>query len=167
MIELLYLLGFILLLYVLFNCYLGISSKNWPTVVGMVESIKVVELKNPHSSADRTFYHPYVKYIYEINSKKYFSKSIDSRLAGSLNKESIEDLIFEFKEGHSATIYYNPYFHSISFLRVGLQQKMIYALLAFIGGILTVAGIGYLISGQELWLLYKVFEGIKSANISF
>ena len=165
MIELIYLLGFILLVYVLFNCYLGISSKNWPTVVGVVESIKIIERKNPHSSADRSFYHPYVKYIYEINSKKYFSKSIDSRLAGSLNKESIESLISEFKEGCSATIYYNPYFHSISFLRVGLQQKIIYTLLAFIGGILTVAGIGYLISGQEQWLLYKVFEGIKSANI--
>lgn len=165
MIELLYLLGFILLVYVLFNCYLGISSKNWPTVVGVVESIKIVELKNPHSSADRTFYHPYVKYIYEINSKKYSSKSIDSRLAGSLNKESIESFISEFKEGCSATIYYNPYMHSLSFLRVGLQQKIIYALLAFIAGILTVAGIGYFISGQELWLLYKVFEGIQSANI--
>jgi len=68
-------------------------------VVGVVESIKVVELKNPHSSADRTFYHPYVKYIYEINSKKYFSKSIDSRLAGSLNKKSIEGLISDYKEG--------------------------------------------------------------------
>jgi len=50
---------------------------------------------------------------------------------------------------------------------VGLQQKIIYALLAFVGGILTIAGIGYLISGQELWLLYKVFEGIKTVNISF
>ena len=167
MVELLYLSGFFLFIYTLFQGYLGFSSENWPTVAGVVESIKIVELKNSHSSADRIFYHPYVKYTYEINSKKYFSKSIDSRLAGSLNKKSIEDLISDYKEGHSATIYYNPYFHSISFLRVGLQQKMIYALLAFIGGILTVAGIGYLISGQEFWLLYKVFEGIKSVNISF
>ena len=158
MIELLYISGLILLLYISLNIYLGISSKKWPTVPGVIESIDIIEVKNPNSSANRVFYHPHVQYTYEVNSKKYLSKSIDSRIAGSRNKQSIEDIVSHFKEGAETTIYYNPYLYSVSFLRTGLQQKLLYTFLFFIGAVLTIAGLGYFLTGQEFWLVYKVFE---------
>jgi hypothetical protein len=161
MIELLYLLGFILLIYVIVRSYLGVSSTHWPTVDGVVEKSEIIERKNRNSSANRIFYHPLIEYCYEVNSRKYSSSSVDSRLSGSTNKNYIENLVSNFKAGDKAIVYYNPYIHSISFLRAGLYQKAAYTTLAFIGLGFTVAGIGYLVTGQKHWLVYKIFELIN------
>jgi len=95
------LVGIAIGFYGIYKIYKGYESQNWPTTEGKI-------IKSRIAGAKRTFgRRAFIKYEYFVDGKHYESTQISYTLIIGDYRGAIE-IVREFPEGETATVYYNP-----------------------------------------------------------
>ena len=130
-----------------------VTSKNWETTSGKIESIEMREIHNRPSlqmSSGKSFteYKIDVKYSYHASGKSYTGDKIYPFIPNIFpNKADAEYILTKFDKEQDATVYFNPKQPSISCLisSAGIPNKNLYrfALSALIILLIFITGIIY------------------------
>lgn len=157
MIWLLFLCGLAILLYVLFNFYVGYGSKYWPVAQGRVLSSGVLTKTNTTISRNNKHHHPFVRYEYEVNNKNYQSRVLGTFVGFGNDKGYAESLIKDFHEQSEVKVFYCPFYAGISVLLPGMKQLAAHYILLFAGAIILLGTIPVLFSDNHYWFVDKIW----------
>jgi hypothetical protein len=146
-----------MVIYSLFNIYIGYSSVHWPYVVGLVKHSCVQIRVNKASSSKNKHYHPTVVYEYEVESKKYTNNKVGNFLGFGNDEEFANQLISRYPEGGKVKVYYWPVFPKVSFLSPGMKQALASYIFLLTGVILILASFPTLFTDNPYWFIEKIF----------
>jgi hypothetical protein len=131
--------------------YIGLSTKNWPTVTGRVLSSEILIRDNFLEPSKGKFFYPAISYEFRVGTKNYRSKRLGNFLVFSGDKQFAENMVTRFGQNHQVKIYYHPLFPYLSALVPEIQKPYLLLLFLFTGIAVSIAMGQALFSDNPLW----------------
>jgi hypothetical protein len=126
-----------LLVFLYRGCRVGLASRYWPSVRGIIKESSVEEV--PDSDGCIT-YRPKIVYAYRVEDREYESKTWSFR-STSCRKKEVSNIVDRYVPGSEVDIYYDPENPSQAVLERGITPRD-YVIGFVIVGIIFLVAIG-------------------------
>ena len=124
--------GVILTLWGLFLCYLAAkniilfrNAKSFPSVLGTIQSTKIITVR-PSSSDDVETYYPEVQYKYIVDGIHYESAGIDFVGQSWPSRMKAQAIIDKYPKYSQVRVYYKPENPKLSALKSGMSPMILW-----------------------------------------